>query len=233
MKKILLFITTILILVSCEKDSTNSTSEIHIGQSSGMHNITYDTLLTCTSFSNAFVDLDIDFDGKMDFRFDMNYTDFEDDLRNPVSNLICLHSGSEVLGYLENDSIFYYEEPDTEKLIVSYNCFEIITPEASSSLYEVKTDQPKLEPKYYNEIINKTDSFILDTITIIGKTSTKYLNHNYDAIYKDFSCDDLPLNKVIYIGIKMVYGDNEKLGWIKLFLTEKDKIIIFESSIQQ
>lgn len=204
--------------------------QIMIEQTSDVMIQTFDhTLGNQFENNNEIFDIDVDKDSIMDFRVRMY--DYWPNI-NPFSYFSCLHEGSKVLGFLENDSVFYFQYNDVGREFTTYNCYKTIHHDSSSSLYSV-TEDPKLGTIYPNEILHKNDSFITDTITIAGQNSIEYFSSSMDRVTWDLTCDDLPAGEITYIGIKIIKEGKERLGWIKIsFSEDKMNLTVLESGIQ-
>ena len=46
-------------------------------------------------------------------------------------------------------------------------------------------------------------------------------------------CNTFPQEDVNYIGIRMKNGNEVRYGWIKLSITERNKIIVYETAMQE
>ena len=222
-------------ILGCERGQfTNGLeNEIIIGDYSNKIVNAYDTVLIGEIYTISNIDLDVNNDGSADIRLLMDGdTKSLDGLIYPIGQLLCLHNGISVLGFRQNDTVFRHSYTIDETVFDNYTCYNIQTPEDSSTVENIHTDQAKLEVLTSNCRLGRVGNFISDTITIIGQRSDKYVGRYTLRVIVDFSCEDLPLNKILYLGFKLNEGQVEKLGWIKMFLAEKNTLLIFESAIQ-
>jgi hypothetical protein len=141
--------------------------QIMIGQTTDMITRVFnDTLTISDSDKTIYIDVDMDSIDDFSIRRWHNWQNWWN--IHPFLYLSCLHEESKVLGFVENDSVYYFQYYDNGSRIETYLCDETINHDSSSSLYSVNED-PKLETIYRNEMLHKNDSFITDTITIAGK----------------------------------------------------------------
>ena len=178
--------------------------------------------------------MDIDGDGTYDFKFLFDGDTLINELNYPIAQFICQHDGCSVFGYYENDTVFSYKETSGEYSSYAYTCTPWNFYEDSVEFLgiDVYLNQPKLKALNSNDLLARTGNFISEPITKIGQSTNIYYGRT-QQVWKDFSCDDLQINKTHYIGIQLTNDQTIKLGWIKVTLLAKNKLIIFESGIQE
>lgn len=206
--------------------------QIMIGQTTDMITRVFnDTLTISDSDKTIFIDVDRDSIDDFSIRRLHNLQNWQN--IHPFLYFSCLHEGSKVLGFVENDSVYYFKYYEDGSRIETYLCYETINHDSSSSLYSVNED-PKLETIYRNEMLHKNDSFITDTINLAGTYSIEYFSSAMDQEIWDLTCDDLSAGEFTYVGIKLMKENKERLGWIKIFISEdKQELAILECNIQQ
>ncbi len=164
---------------------------------------------------------------------------------HPVSGIACLNSECSLFGFYSNDTTFIndttsYYQYDTI-IQVYHRIIESCHPVSDNDTIEViNYEVYKIIELPENGQIIKTGNFKSDTLTLIddsfsyppissgeGTDTVTYLIYTYNNNCSMFSSDVIK-----YIGIKMTVNGTEKLGWIKLSITDKYKIAVYESALQ-
>lgn len=249
MKKIGILILTILSLMSCDKDDDEFviTKEVVFGNYVNMMVNYYDTILIGGYNNSQNLDIDINNDNIYDIRIISNIWGSPGLGQNPCSKIWSLNNNIEILGYFKTDTSFLNRStmisPGANNITEIYEyynhtCHMI---DESDSILAVYENVFKISPKDKNERLSLDDTFKSDSITLIddrygfpfwgeeyGQDTVRY---TVTSFYND--CNSFPLNEIKYIGLKILSDNSEKLGWIKLSIIDKYKILVLETAIQE
>jgi hypothetical protein len=246
----LILILFLLIIVSCVKEKNGIDIEsdiIAFGDYSNMKINYYDTILI-GGYNNAQnLDIDVDNDSISDIRFISEVWGSPGVGQNPCSKIWCLKNNVEILGYYKNDTSFLNRI--TRVLDGSNNTIEIYEyfnyschrQDETDTILSIYWDSFKILAKNKKDQIKLSDTFKSDSITLIddwygypytivgyGEDTTRYMVRTF---YND--CNNFPLDDIKYIGLKIRENDIVKLGWIKISIIDKFKILILESAMQK
>lgn len=235
-------------LISCDKDEiwTNNNEEIKTGDYSGLLVNSYDTIIAGGYHMLREYSLDVNDDDIYDFKLSSEIFGSPGMGQHPRASIMSLNSNSLFNGIITNDSIFHYE-------VIDIYTLENKTYKTTYHKYTCDKDEdPRclfsyMSPEYFKftyfeptEIISKSDFFKADTIDVIKHESTdvSLQVEKNDTIfntqtYNSLSCNYLPPNTFMYVGIKITEGNNEKIGWIKLGVYNTINLIILETAIQK
>lgn len=237
-----------LFLVTCTKDkgTTSSTDNFVVGITTDLLTKQYDTVLTGDYHKRVYLDLDLNDDKYPDFRLTSEVWGSPGLGEHPRSTIIPLNPACELLGFLKNDTSYLHRSTTTtigaNNTVSIYNaavysCRQIA---ANDSITNVQLDQFKLIPKKKGDQLVKSDFFKSDTCTLMDDrynyptlSSTSNDTTVYNATSFDFTCNSYPGDVISYIGIKIKGAQSEKLGWLKLSISDQYKISILESAIQK
>ncbi len=240
---ILLFVA----LVACRTETVevNTPDEIQPGTSSGLVVNRLDSLVIGAYHSLVNCDLDIDGNLTPDFRLTSEVWGSPGMGQHPRASLMSLNDRSLFNGQILNDTTFFSEssnvtsgENETPVIVShtrSYSCSRINFDDSIVSvrpnLFAVRYFQP-------GESIRRSDPFQADTLTLTDGYSSQEVgveNRNDTIIHHwDFyhtTCYTMPGDRIWYVGIKLVVGDAEKIGWIKMALMDNYKILVLETAI--
>ncbi len=248
----LLNILLIFLAISCEKDKKDQhaiAGEIVIGDYSNMIVSSYDTILSQNYYTNMELDLDIDKDGVNDIRLVRGFWGgLPSTGWNPYSVIKSLHNDALILGHYTADTLFLNimtilddDHPTYGILVTEYYNYTCHRIDDKDIIQEIYTDRFKITPKDQDNIITKSDIFKADTIILMDDVYGDLGNavdNGEDTIvirYHKYSndCYTFPQDEIKYIGLKLVNGQREYLGWIKILLMNKNDIVILESAIQE
>ncbi|MBE0639442.1 MAG: hypothetical protein IH598_13075 [Bacteroidales bacterium] len=242
--KTFLLFTVLLAIYSCEKEHTSSAPEITAGECRNMIVNYYDTTLAGGYHYPVTFNLDLDINGTDDIQFQSEIWGSPGMGQIPKSMIRCLHPSAKLLGVFTSDTLFLNRDtivqeglyPNTWEmyLIHNYTCNRV---EDKDTVLAITPDF-NIKPLQRGEIIRKSDAFNSDTVTL-----TQYFSHSYpmlvgvvgDTTIYEYNvhfndCDTFPQETVAFIGVFM---DNERLGWIKISIFDRYKIMIQESALQE
>lgn len=243
-KNLILIITLGLIFFSCEDDNNIKTSEIKIGDNSNMIINFYDTTLIGGYNQPKIFNLDLDKDGNDDIQFESGVWGSPGLGQHPKSVIKSLSDNVQIYGFESNDTSFlnidtssYAGANNIIEIVYSYNytCQQI---DKNDSILRITTSF-KLTPLDRGDILKTDDTYNSDTITMTNdwfsypplhyKINSDTAIIEYTTIYN--CCNDFPLDEIKYIGVR--FENDSRLGWIKLSVFDKYKILILESGIQE
>ncbi len=243
-----LFFLILIGLISCDKGETwtNNSEEIKTGDYSGLLVKSYDIIVDGEYHQLREFSLDVNDDDVYDFKLSSEIFGSPGMGQYPRTTIMSLNSNSLFHGNVTSDSIFHYvfidiytSENKTYK--TTYHKFTCDNDEDPRCVFSY------MSPEYFkftyfetDEIILKSDSFKTDTIDVIRHESTEVglqVEKN-DTIfntqtYNSLSCNYFPTNTFKYVGIKIIDGNKEKIGWIKLGVYNTINFIILETAIQK
>lgn len=232
MKYLAVSLSLAVLILGCENPSLGD--EVITGDENDMFVNSYDELLTLenTDLLEIENEIDVDGDNVNDFKLILSYKLGIGTMPNPISTITCLHSASVILGYKENDTI-YHCLPVIPDMTEYYTCNDFsFDPGLTCEVDEVFIDEPKLEVKLENEIIRLKDSFIYDSFTVFSLHSVEKSCRDCNSVYWNYTCDDVPVNQIIYLGIQITSNGIKRLGWIKLYAPDRNRILLISSGIQ-
>jgi hypothetical protein len=246
MKKnnLILIISLGLIFFGCEDDNNIKTSEIKIGDNSNMIINYYDTTLIGEYNVPKYFNIDLDNDGNDDIQFESELWGSPAVGQNPKSVIKSLSESIQFYGFHRNDTSFlnrdtsvYTGANDMVEIYYRYNytCHQI---DKNDSILKI-TPSFKLTPLDRGAVLKMGDTYKSDTITLINDWygfPPSYYEINSDTAIIEYrtyynDCDEFPLDNIKYIGVRF-YNDS-RLGWIKVSVFDKYKILIIESGIQE
>ena len=250
MKINLIYLTAICFcLITCKKDNQPEISSYKIvcGTKTDVIIHDYDSILIGSRYVVKSFDFDVNSDGSADFQLTSEIYGSAGQGYHPRAKLLCLNSNCMINGYLSSDTIFKNFQSDTiydsfqEKVKITnrtiYSCERI---DNADSIKQIQTDQFKYLSKNKGDYLDKSEFFKSTTITLSDEWSSSFelpVNHN-DTIIENYyqnhyTCHSFPSDVIQYIGIKIKDGKNDKIGWLKISISENYKISIWESAIQK
>jgi len=250
----LLLIGVCFCLITCKKDNISNieSDKLIIGNNTNLIINQYDTVLIGEYYYLHYIDIDVNSDKISDFRFISEIWGSAGLGHHPRSVILCLNTNSLLYGILKNDTNYLHRSTSTYTYTLSdtetnkrveirnsnnYTCSKL---GANDSIISIQTGQFKIGTKRKGAILNKFDLFKSDTCTLIDdwfdyptfpiiKNDTTV--YNYTSV--NYTCDSYPSDEICYIGIKIRDSHSEKIGWIKISISDKYKISIMESAIQK
>lgn len=240
-------ILTGLILVSCKKNNNvlnNKQSEIRIGDYGNMIVNYYDTTLIGGYNSPLEYNIDIDNNGSDDIQFISELWGSPAVGSHPKSTIRCLHPDIQIFGFHINDTSFLNRDTSIQEgpnntveiyEIFNYTCHRIdntdtilqITPSFKISTLE-RGDILKIDDTFNTDTIVLIDDWYSYPPTLIGENGDTTF-YEYKKYYND--CNTFPIDETTYIGVKL--NTESRLGWIKISIFDKYKILILESGVQE
>lgn len=254
-----IFTIVIMGVISCKKDDDKPIpddptpddpilkDEIVFGDYKNMNVYYYDTILIGGYHDMRNLDIDINKDGISDIRFVSEVWGSPAVGQIPRSEILCLHENIELHGYFKNDTSFLNRStrivsgPNNTVEIYEYYNYTCHRIDESDSILAIYEDRFKIQPKDKNEKLSLTDIFKSDSITLTnGGYGYPYWGeeHGQDTILYTITsfynnCNSFPQDEIKYIGLKTTIEDSEKLGWVKLSIMNKCKILILETAFQE
>ncbi|MBN1925934.1 MAG: hypothetical protein JW798_08865 [Prolixibacteraceae bacterium] len=252
----------ILTIFACDKNCYESSrnDNIFMGDITNMLVTQYDTFIIGNINQEASIEFDMNRDNVSDFRLTSKLIGLPYNAQKPETKFLCLNSNCKVYEQYSTDTIFYrhYEDilysDDWPNIIsithrIGFSCYRM-THNNSDSIFCI---QPAtLYPHYFysTDEISRTDTFLSDTINLnVGSdgfnfencpptvnSGGPYIENDIPVYYQvsyHYSCHAIPNNEIVYLGIKLTDSFGEKLGWIKLALMDRYKLLIFETAIQE
>lgn len=232
-----------ILILSCEENNNSRNDEIKVGNYDNMIINYYDTTLIGVYGSNKTFNLDLDNNGVDDIQFESEIWGSAGLGHNPRSLIKCLNNNAKLNGYYTIDTLFLHiDTTETYKmdsvyykyLNIFYSCHRICV---GDSIYWIHSEF-KNKPLDKNDILSITDFYNSDTLILIDDEYAilqggvgcigDTLIYQQNIYYND--CNTFPLDKIKYIGLLL---DNERLGWIKISIFDKFKILILESCVQK
>jgi len=243
MKTKLLFIIGLFsTLISCKNDNSE-TDSIIIGLKSDILVYSYDVILKSELNDPESLDINVNGDNQPDYRFISESWGSTGMGYSYEAKILCLNSNALINGYYSNDTMYVYRYSDTTTYGEQVNIqnISIYSCRKNDEKYSINVtpNQFKINTIDNGEILYKNSTYKSDTITL-SLTSTSgagsYQCINDTCIYNGGSYIDTCLftsDLIKYIGIKIVENNIEKIGWIKISISNNYIISIFESAIQQ
>jgi hypothetical protein len=232
-----------LLAIGCEKDNHRS-PEIRMGETCHMVIQYYDTTLAGGYNTPKGYSLDIDLDGIDDIEFISEIWGSPGLGQHPSSLVKCLHGEIQLFGRHTSDTLFlnretYYQEgPDNSVeayMYHNYTCYRI---DQADSVLKV-TPAFKITALERGDIIGADDTYNPDTISLQDDwygfpPSLKGISGDttfYECVVFFNDCYSFPAEEPAYIGIRSV--SDESLGWIRISIFDKYKILVLESAMQE
>jgi hypothetical protein len=238
-----------LISLSCSRDSIFSGQNRNTVQFGNYNNmqISYpDTVIMGGYNQGTFFTIDFDGNGLDDIGLESSIPGSPGMGMHPQSRIFCLHDDVALLGYLENDTSFlnrYVQimngPNQTIEIYENLNvtCYRM---DPQDSILSIDYDKFQLKASSKEEDFSLSDSFNTDTLRLstdsfgypydilhISQDTVKYTRRNYFS-----GCNSFPENEILYIGLRIKKNDKHKLAWIKLSISDKYKIFLLETAIQ-
>lgn len=236
-------------MITCTKEESSSISkdQIIIGSESDILIIKYDTILVGGYHQFKSIDLDINGDMIPDFQFTSEIWGSPGLGQHPRAKLLSLNNNSLINGYFSIDTTYLAYQTDTSygenmtKVYIynttTYSCKRLNN---NDSIVKVLPNQFKILTKKKGEHLNIAETFNSDTITLSDEWYSNYVLpeiHGDTSIYnyyqKHNTCNSLSSDLIHYIGIKLKDSKIDKIGWLKISITDNYKISILESAIQK
>jgi len=233
---------------SCKKENEEPLirlDSVVTGDYTDMQRHTYDTVIYYQGNETA-IDLDIDNDNNGDVRLVSEMWGSAGLGHHPRSRIMCLNKNVSFSGYLTSDTTFFYVDrsivPWSDSIvhideISMFSCHSI---NVDDTILDVAPHRFKISAKRLYDKINQEDTFKSDSVILIDEsyqyppqiiTKQDTVIYKYQSFFND--CNTFPQNIVSYIGLRIMNGSGIKYGWVKLSVVDNNKIIIFETAIQQ
>jgi hypothetical protein len=232
-----------LLVISCEKDN-NRSPLISMGETCHMLVQYYDTTVVGGYNSTVGYSLDIDCDGTDDIEFTSEIWGSPGLGQHPSSSVRCLHGGIQLFGIHGHDTLFlnretYYQEgPDNSVEVYEYHNHTCHRIDPTDSVLKI-TPAFKITALERGDIIRVDDTFNPDTISLLDDwysyppfpsgSSGDTTFFEYHVFFND--CNSFPAEEPAYIGI--MSAGRQRLGWIRISIFDRFRILILESAIQE
>jgi len=250
MKNLLLLpIVLLLCFSACRKKEEPSpyvrASSVIIGDYTNMVCHTYDSVVVYP-VQPCSINLDVDNDHVDDFRLISSMWGSAGVGHHPRSDIQCLTINASLSGFFTTDTLFIAFDSSTftgNDGKIHMNAFERLSCHPIgdySNPIVIKPNTFKIIVKMAPEKVGIQDVFNSDSLTLMDESYglPPYTTIRNDTVihrilidYKN--CDVFPQDEVNYIGFRIMHGSYIKYGWIKLSLTDINKLIIFETAIQK
>ncbi len=249
MKKAALIFLVLLGIFSCQKDENGpiGKGDMVFGDYKKMQITQIDTVVKGAYHNPQYFDIDINNDKTYDIRLLSEIWGSSALGQHPRSIVYCLHEDVELYGYLQDDTTFLSRstrvipgiEPAVE--IYEYYYYTCNRMTEDDEVLGIIKDCLKVTPAEKNTILRRQDFFQCDSVTLIDDHYgfpyfPEYIGQDtvlYNVRFFFNDCNIFPLDEIRYIGLKMKKGSSEKLGWIKVMISDKYKITLLEAAIQK
>ena len=229
--------------IACKKKVLEK-SQIKMGESKKMIIKQYDTTLTGKYNEPVTYTLDLNNDGGDDVIFENKLWGSPAVGMNYHLSVTSLDKDVQFYGIHKTDTTFLNEHVEwhieqndyTKYVTLSYSCHKT---EMSDKISEIKTDAFKLTFLNKNEAIKMDETFSFENVSLHRSSLNNPLTNNsssgdttiIERSLTYFNCNPFPVNQMKYIGVK--FANKSKLGWIRILILDKKKILILDSGIQK
>lgn len=248
------FIASMILFVSCKKHSdytiptdNKRVTQIIIGDTTDMVvNKLNENALVGYRYGDSAYNLDIDGNGEKDLRFFGS--------RNELMGLgswynvkiFCISDSIRLYTYSYNDTIYISNDTTQSiqngvmniSIVKSYLCQRKDNKDIFSSITDKSLNRLQINDTLkMNDIFENNDFEIRKTYPNYPKSYYLYFQNKDTAIYKSniflTGCHYFPGNDTSYIGLLLKVGANQKLGWIKISITNGRETNILETALQK
>jgi len=226
---------TIIKKVVTNNDLTNIGDTIFLGWKKNMiiTPINFDLYPPSPFNSYKTYQIDINMDGINDFSFYIEMLQSQAYGVRTNTSINCLNSNSSIASFNKTDTLFYNLDTINFQINKNYSCEKINNLDSIVNIIPNQSKIISFEPieKLFNSTNFNSDSIPLFKASY-SSPNTYIPPYNYRSFYIN-DCDLLPLNTILYIGVKIDDGfGNIKLGWIKINHKYEHWINIIEYAIQ-
>jgi len=228
-----------------EEDIYVRSDTVIIGDYTHMVRHIFDTVIVFNVMP-AYFDLDLDHDGEGDIRLISKKLGSYGIGYHPVSELNCMTNKASVSGFYTQDTMFMYIDQsssigeDGKVHLDVQQMFSCSPMSDHDTILGINPNVFKISVLTTNDKINqetifKTASLILsdDSYGLPPETIIKPDTVMRIFVYNYNNCNTFPQDEVNYIGIRMMNGNEVRYGWIKLSIIANNKIIIYETAMQE
>lgn len=233
----------LLLFFGCKKEYIEETQKtsIVVGNNNDAKVTPIGDTLIGTLITPKYYKIDINNDGIDDIEFEAIILQGPSTVQKPQSKIKSLHLDIQILGYINSDTIFRYQDTlisGNSPVNVYYRTFHSCYRNSSfDSVYNVN-NVFKIIHLSNGDVIETNDQFLSNNsiLEATESSSGQVISQNNDttffsAFINKNDCYSFPLNQEKYIGIK--FNNSNKLGWIKLNLLDKHKVYLIESALQK
>ena len=228
-----------------EEDVYVRSGTVILGDYTHMVRQIYDSVIVFNG-KPAFLDLDLDHDNMGDIRIISDRWGSNGIGYHPVSKLLCMTNSASVSGFFRQDTMFMYANQtsyigedgkvhlDVQQM---FSCTPMSDRDTILAIYPdmFKFSVLTTSDKINQETIFKTDTLVLsdDSYELPPVTVIQHDTVMRIFVFNYKNCNTFPQEGVNYIGIRMRNGNEVRYGWIKLSITERNKIIVYETAMQE
>ena len=256
MKRTIVLLSAIFLFIfsACKKDKSTTPEEIEtpvitdtaskeiiLGNEQGMHITKWDYILHAgISNSLATYSLDVDSSGTEDLKFTAYMRKLPMMGSHYEISVSSLNSFVQLAGYVAADTTFI-----STTITVSGSTVDttrVISCKRSTPTQTILNiaDQFKLLYSDKGTVLKKDGVYQTNNVPVVytNVVSTEIVSTTPDTmilrrtVFKDY-CDAPSQGQVQYLGLKINTAKGVKMGWVKLTLSDTDKIHILESAIQK
>jgi hypothetical protein len=231
---------------ACKDNVPEDINSITAGQIENLNITSLDTTIgfyeAIGNQSSQFFELDVDNDGTNDLRF-QGLQEFWHGPTNYVTNINCLNNNISLLTsnvidtiYFSSSTTFAQQGDATWSITyLHYNCQRL----SENDIIDTIINNTILQNLSSGEIIDRNQlwgnavynmrkyNYTFPPVHIYSSNDTAY----YEGISRQMYCHNFPQNEIIYLGFKISSENLDKLGWIKIELSDNYKIRIFEYAL--
>lgn len=235
----------ILFSLSCTKDKTPKHNFIIFGKQSNVNIHSINTIFTGEYQNAQFFDIDVNLDNIPDIRLLSEVWGAPSTGQHPRAQIWSLQPNCALHGFLADDTTFLHVISDTivsvsgSVAVYSSSYFSCQSNFNDDGIFSIIPAQFSVQSKkvgdtlFANQFFKSSNCLLIDasysiaTFPIVQNDTTFYSNSYYQL-----NCKDFPQDQFYYIGFKLVQQNTEKLGWIKIRISNNNKIELIESAIQ-
>lgn len=232
-----------LLFSRCSEKQHIKINEIKTGSYDNMMVNTFDTVLSGAYYTAHNIDLDPDNNGIYDIRFNSCIWGSPAVGNHPKSSVMSLNENTELYVFSTNDTLFLnrdttiYDE-GTDNIAIAYSNIKTYSRINQKDSVISITPGFKIQALQGTASVNINNNFLADTFTLFNDAyqlppsiTEKGDTTFYRTLYFYNNQSTFPLNQECYIAFRL--KDVAQLGWIKLCLANKNKLVLIESAIQE
>jgi hypothetical protein len=236
----------VIIFTACKDKTSINLNTIRAGQTENLNITNIDTTIgfyeAMGNQNDQYFEIDVDNDGNNDLKF-LGLQEYWHGPTSYTTSINCLHNNIYLMTDIITDTIFfsintgYYHDGDTiiSTTFYRYDCERI----SENDVIDTIVNNTNLQNLAYYEIIDKDElwnngefymrkyDFPFIPYYVYSSNDTAY----YERISRYFYCHNFPQDENIFIGFKILIDNTEKLGWIKIELSDNYKIRIIEYAL--
>ena len=195
-------------------------------------------------------DIDFNKDGVNDIRFISEVWGGQGLGFHPRSSIMCLTQNCMINGFKRNDTTYLsinnykygYDSLNSCVRIIKGYSYSCHLKDKRYSIFDIQLLHFNISPEIKGTNLSLTNIFKSDTLMLVedngsngGMLFSECQNDtsiSYASSF-DYSCWFFPSNTIMYIGIKLISNNVEMLGWIKVSISNYNKITVLEYALQK